>query len=163
MDTDNSKLNKLRNRAATIAGAVIALLSAFGVVDWDFDASALMVAFAVSAVVFVATAYAHFRSGTTKEWAMLGASLVAVLGAGFPALNAIGLLSMSATEIGAVTGLVVAVFGLGAGKITRDRVTPVPKDYPFPVGGPINPNPVLENPDLAGLAPAPEVPDEPKE
>lgn len=122
----NEQVYKIRDRVAVIANAIIVLLVAFNVIKWDAQQAALVVAAVASLVLLVGALYAHFQPGTAKEWVAVGFALTALVGSGIAALNAIGVTDLSRTQVETIIGVFVAVFGLSAGSVTRERVTPYP-------------------------------------
>lgn len=137
---DNSQINKVRDRVAVLAGAVLALLSGFGVISWDAAQTALVVAAVASGIMFGGSLVAHFKKNTETEWAAVAMSLVAFLGSGLAALNAVHVTSLTEQQIELVIGVVVAVFGLGGIPVVRARTYPIDKvAAPGGSGDPVNP------------------------
>lgn len=110
---------------ATVAGAIIALLSGFGVITWNTTQTALVVAAVASGVMLIGSLVAHFKKNTTTEWVAVAMSLVAFVGSGLAALNAIKVLNLDESQIELVVGLLVAVLGIGGIPVVRSRTYPI--------------------------------------
>lgn len=121
----NDRINTLRDRVAVLAGAVIACLGGFGVVDWDGTQTTLMVTWVASAVVLVGSVIAHARRGTSTEYVAVSGSLIAFVAAALTTLNAIDVLQWTSSQIELVLGVVTAGFSIFGIKFVRERVTPV--------------------------------------
>jgi hypothetical protein len=107
---------------ATLAVAVITLLTVFKVVDWSAAQTALVIAEVAAATGLVTALVAHLTPDTAKEHVALAATFTATVSATLALGSAFAWWKLTEQEISAVAGVVTAVLGVGGAVIARQHV-----------------------------------------
>jgi hypothetical protein len=108
---------------APLAAAVIALITAFGIVHWSGAQTTLVSTEAGTIIGLVSALVAHFWPGTQKEPVALAATLTAAVTATIALGTGFAWWHLTAKEATVLASLVTAVLGVGSAWFARSKVT----------------------------------------
>lgn len=118
--------------AATAAGAltvvaiaIIAVLTAFHVVDWTAAEATLAGAEATTAIALVTAVVAHLLPQTRKEPVAIAGAATAWLTATLELVNGFGWWVMTPDQETSLVALVAAIAGLGTAVLARWKTSPI--------------------------------------
>ena len=108
-----------------LAGAVITLVTVFGIVHWSAAQTALVTAEVVAVSGLLTAVLRHVKSDTPKEHVAIAATFTALVSATLALGTGFGWWHMTEQETAAFVGVVTALIGVGTAILARRRVSPV--------------------------------------
>jgi putative flippase GtrA len=106
-----------------LAVAVIALLTAFGIVDWSAAQTALVTAEAGALIGFVTALVAHFWPQTKQEPVALAATFTAAVSATTALGTGFGWWNLTEEQVSTLASVITAIIGVGSAMVARNIVT----------------------------------------
>jgi len=106
-----------------LAGAVIMILTSFGMVGWSAPQTALVTAESVALIGLMSAVVAHLWPDTKKEPVALAATFTAAVSATIALGTGFGWWDLTARQTTAVVSLVTTIVGVGTALGARQLVT----------------------------------------
>lgn len=106
-----------------LAGAVIMILTSFGIVGWSAPQTTLVTAESAALVGLASAVVAHLWPGTKKEPVALAATFTAAVSATIALGTGFGWWNLTAEQTTALVSLVTTIIGVGTALGARQQVT----------------------------------------